>query len=609
VDRSLFPKHEEIVVELWPRCPAAPPALCCAQEDTMQTYKAPVRDMMFALHELHGLDSVDPDLAETILNEAAKLAEQVLAPLNASGDLEGCVLENGVVRTPGGFRQAYRAFREGGWQSLAGEVEYGGQGLPESLNKLVEEMVCSANLSFSLYSILTHSACSAIFHHGSPELRATYLAKLTEGVWSGTMCLTEAQCGTDLSLLRTRARPAGDGSHRVTGTKIFITSGEHDLTENIIHLVLARLPDAPAGVKGISLFLVPKFIPDAAGRPGARNGMYCSGLEHKLGIRASATCQLQFEEATGWLVGEPHKGLRAMFTMMNGARLSVGIEGVGIAEAAYQGAVAYARDRLQGRASESTGDRAADPLLVHADVRRMLLTMRAHAEGGRALGVWLASQLDLAATAPTPAAREEAEDLAAVLTPVVKALCTDLGFEAASLGVQVYGGHGYIRDHGMEQYLRDARIAMLYEGTNGVQAMDLAGRKLPAQGGRLLHRFIEPIAAFIEANGADPALAAFVGPLGAALEHLRDASDRLRVPAEVGAAASDYLRLFGLTALGFMWARAAALALPRQDDAFYRAKLRTARFFMERILPQTGALLAAIGAGGGVIEAFEDAAF
>ncbi len=566
---------------------------------------------MFVLHELHGINTVAPDLVESILGEAGKLAEEVLAPLNPSGDIEGCVLENGVVRTPKGFPQAYRLFCEGGWQSLAGEVAFGGQGLPESLNKLVEEMVCSANLSFSLYSILTHSACSAISHHASPELKERYLAKLVEGIWSGTMCLTEAHAGSDLSLLRARAVPAEDGSYRVSGSKIFITAGEHDLTDNIIHLVLARLPEAPAGVKGISLFLVPKFIPDGDGRPGPRNSVYCVGLEHKLGIKASATCQMAFDDATGWLVGEPHKGLRAMFTMMNGARLSVGIEGIGIAEAAYQGAVSYARERLQGRAAEGSArpDQPADPLLVHPDIRRMLLTMRASAEGGRALGIWLATQLDAAETAETAEARLAAEDLAALLTPVVKGVCTDLGFEAASLAVQVYGGHGYIRDHGMEQYLRDARIAMLYEGTNGVQALDLVGRKLPMGEGRVLNRFVDPVSGFIAAHRENPELAPFVRPLSDALDRLLDATDRVKAQSEMGASANDYLRLFGLTALGFMWARSAVIALPQRNDPFYRAKWLTGQFFMERMLPQTAALHTAIRAGGEVLRTFEDAAF
>jgi alkylation response protein AidB-like acyl-CoA dehydrogenase len=596
----------------------------------MQTYKAPLRDMRFVIHELHdsaslsalpGLQDVTPDLIDSVLEEAGKFMEEVLLPLNAAGDEESCRLENGVVRTPRGFKAAYEAFRNGGWTALAGDPRFGGQGLPESLNKLVEEMICSTNLSFGLYPGLTRGACQGIAGHASEELQQRFLPKMVDGTWSGTMCLTEAHCGTDLGLLRTRATPQPDGGFRISGAKIFISAGEHDLTENIIHLVLARLPDAPAGVKGISMFLVPKFLPGADGRLGPRNGVVCTAIEHKMGLKGSATCQLTFEDATGWLVGKPNKGLAAMFTMMNSERLSVGVQGLGLAEASYQSAVAYARERLQGRALGGTKrpDLPADPIIVHPDVRRMLLTMRAYAEGCRALCGWVARRLDELERAPDAATRAQAADFAALMTPVVKALFTDLGFEATNLGVQVYGGHGYIRDHGVEQYVRDARIAMLYEGTNGVQALDLVGRKLPQNTGRLLRGFFHPVSAFIEAESAHPQLGALVTGLGRAFGALQLATAHiaqkgLADPEEAGAAASEYLRLFGLVALGYMWARTAVVAaekLPAADgDAgFYRDKLTTARFYMERILPQSGALLAAIKSGKGAMMAMEDAAF
>ena len=596
----------------------------------MQTYKAPLRDMRFVLHELHGSDSlaalpgleeVSPELIDSVLEEAAKLAEGVLAPVNMSGDEEGCRLENGVVRTPAGFKAAYDAFKDGGWTAMACDPAYGGQGLPESVNKLVEEMICSANLSFSLYPGLTHGAYQAIAGHASDELKQRYLPKMVDGTWSGTMCLTEAHCGTDLGLLRTKAVPGDDGSYRITGNKIFISAGEHDLTENIIHLVLARLPDAPPGVKGISLFLAPKFLPTEDGRPGARNGVVCTSIEHKMGIKGSATCQLTFEDATGWLVGEPHKGMRAMFTMMNSERLSVGIQGLGVAEASYQGAVAYARDRIQGRSLSGAKEpgRAADSILVHPDVRRMLLTVRSYAEGCRALGAWVARALDDAARSPDPVLQKEADDFTQFMTPVVKALFTDLGFEAASLGMQVYGGHGYIRDHGMEQYARDARIAMVYEGTNGIQALDLVGRKMPLGAGRLLRTFFHPVSAFIEANKDDPHVGKLVGALARGFGALQLATAHVAQkgmadPEEAGAAATEYLRLLGLVALGFMWARMAQVAAAKLPAAngeagFYRAKLTTAQFYMERVLPQAGGLLASIKAGKGAMMAMEDAAF
>lgn len=596
----------------------------------MPIYKAPLEDMRFVLHELYGDTDIaalpgngefTPELIDSVLEEAAKLAEGVLFPLNQSGDLEGCTFENGVVRTPAGFKGAYDTFREGGWTAMAASPEYGGQGLPVPVTLMVEEMLCSANVSFGLYPGLSHGAYVALSHSGTEEQKQIWLPNLVSGKWSGTMCLTEPHCGTDLGLLRTRAVPNDDGSYSISGDKIFISAGEHDLSENIIHLVLARLPDAPAGVKGISLFVVPKFLLHEDGSVGPRNGLACTAIEHKMGIKGTATCAMSFDGAKGWIVGEPNKGLAAMFKMMNSERLSVGIQGLGIAEVAYQNAVAYARERLQGRSltGAKAPDKPADPILVHPDVRRMLLTMRAYIEGCRALAGWVARELEILQKSPDEEAQSAADDFSALMTPIVKAMFTDLGFEIASTAMQVYGGHGYIRDHGMEQYARDARIAMLYEGTNGIQALDLVGRKLPQDGGRLLTRFLDPVLEFIDANAGNAALEPFLPPLQQALEQLQTATGFIMENAmgnhdEAGAASVDYLRLFGLTALAFVWARMVAIAAPRADETdgagqFYRAKVQTAKFFMERLLPQTGSLLAAIQSGSATMMEFEDAAF
>jgi alkylation response protein AidB-like acyl-CoA dehydrogenase len=473
-----------------------------------------------------------------------------------------------------------------------------------------------------MYPGLTMGAYNAIIKHGTDEQKQTYLPKMVEGRWSGTMCLTEPQCGTDLGLIRTKAEPNDDGSYAISGTKIFISAGEHDLSENIIHLVLARLPDAPPGIKGISLFLAPKFLPNDHGEAGPRNGVACGSIEHKMGIRASATCVMNFDGAKGWLVGEPHRGMRAMFTMMNDARLEVGIQGLGVAETAYQSAVAYARDRRQGRALSGAKepDHPADSIMVHPDVRRMLLTMRAFSEGARALAYWVGMQLDISEKHPDAEARQAADDLVALMTPIIKAHFTDEGFNNAHLGVQCMGGHGYIAEWGMEQLLRDARITMLYEGTNGVQALDLVGRKLPSHFGRLLRRFFHPVMAFLEAHQTDPDLAEFVLPLAKAFSRLQQATLHiaqagLKNPNEAGAASADYLRLFALTALGFMWARMVKVAKAKLkagangDAAFYEAKIQTARFFMAKILPENGALFSRIMAGAEALMAFDDAAF
>jgi len=586
----------------------------------MQVYQAPLRDMRFVLNEIFdpqedgfgnfpAHEEFTPDLVDAVLEEAAKICTDVLLPINASGDIEGCVLENGVVRTPTGFKEAYAAFRDGGWCSLANDPKWGGQGLPETVNKLVEEMICAANVSFSLYPGLTHGGTTAIEGHASEDLQQRFLPNMVSGVWSGTMCLTEAHCGTDLGLLRTKAVPQDDGSYRITGNKIFISAGNHDLTENIIHLVLARLPDAPKGVKGISLFIVPKFLIKEDGSIGPSNGASSTGIEHKMGLKASATCQMSFDDSIGWLVGEPNKGMSAMFTMMNTERVSVGVQGLGIATAAYQGAVAYAKDRIQGRAlsGPKRPDLAADPIIVHPDVRKMLMTMRANTEGSRMLSIWIARALDAEAHAADPAVRQRASDLVALMTPVVKALLTDLGHETTQIGVQVYGGHGYIREHGMEQYARDARISMIYEGTNGVQALDLVGRKLPAHGGRYLRAFFHPVSEFIEAHKEVPGMEKMIKGLEQAFGALQLATATIAQkgmsdPEEAGAASTDYLRLLGLVAIAYLFARAAKVAgmnkmMGNDPDGFYTAKLTTTRFYYERILPQTGGLLMAIKAG------------
>jgi alkylation response protein AidB-like acyl-CoA dehydrogenase len=592
------------------------------ENNLMPTYSAPLGDMKFVLRELFagerddalpGTEDFSDDVIDAVLEEAAKLSETVLAPLNRSGDEEGCTFDNGVVRTPMGFKEAYAQFIAGGWTGLSGDPAYGGQDLPQSIGLLVSEMNSSANLAFTMYPGLSHGAYEALHKWGTPELKSRYLPKLVDGSWSGTMCLTEAHCGTDLGLIRTRAEAHADGSFAITGTKIFISAGEHDLTENILHLVLARLPDAPDGVAGISLFLVPKVLPNADGRVGQRNGVACGALEHKMGIKASSTCVMNFDAATGFLVGSAHKGMRAMFTMMNGARLAVGVQGLSVAEASYQGAVAYARERLQGRAltGAQSPQQPADSILVHADVRRMLLAMRANIEGGRALVAWVAHELDVSERHTDPLRREAAGELVSLLTPIVKAHLTDLGSECANLGVQVLGGHGYIREHGMEQLIRDARICQIYEGTNGIQAMDLVGRKLAQRAGRLLRHFFHPVSLYLSENANNEELAAFIAPLAKVFGRLQQATGMLaqrglKNPDEAAAAASEYLRLFALVAMAYLWCRAveAAQRGGAQSDNFYRAKLSTARFFYERILPQSGALFAAIMGGAGAINEF-----
>lgn len=585
----------------------------------MVAYTAPLRDMRFVLNELlqaeqlaqlPGFEEATPDLVDAILEECAKFTQNELLPLNLSGDTEGCTYENGVVRTPKGFKEAYSQFIEGGWTALTASTEWGGQGLPHLMGVVTSEMICSSNLSFGMYPGLSHGAYDALEIHGTDELKQLYLPKLADGTWSGTMCLTEPHSGTDLGLIRTKAEPNDDGSYRITGTKIFISAGEHDLTENILHLVLAKLPDAPPGIKGISLFLVPKFLPNPDGTPGPRNGAACGSIEHKMGIKASSTCVMNFEDAKGWLVGPKHKGMRCMFTMMNAARLGVGMQGLGLAETAYQTGVAYARDRIQGRSldkKKQNPGKAADSIIVHPDVRRMLLTMRATNEAARALAYWVGMNLDISRKHPDPEKRQEADDLVSLLTPIVKGYLTDHGFAAANLAVQIHGGHGYIHEYGVEQLVRDARITQIYEGTNGIQALDLVGRKLPMEMGRLLRRFFHPVSEFIEANMMDARMGEFVMPLAKAFAKLQQATalvaqKGMARPEEAGAAATDYLKLFSLVALAYMWCRMVQVALEKleagqADKEFYEAKLHSARFFMARILPEHGSLFIQIGAG------------
>jgi alkylation response protein AidB-like acyl-CoA dehydrogenase len=571
----------------------------------MAQYSPPIDDMRFLLSDvfdfdaqistLPGYEEIYAEFAASILEEGGKFCAEILEPLNRTGDEEGCKLENGLVSTPKGFPDAYRAFVEAGWGGLSGNPEFGGQGLPHVLQVLFDEMLSSANLSFGLFAGLTRGAVEAIAHHATDELKSKYLPNMVSGEWTGAMALTEASAGTDLGLLTSRAEPNLDGSYRIKGTKIFISSGDHDFGGNVIHLVLARLPDAPKGVKGISLFLVPKFLVKDDGSLGGRNGMSVGALEHKMGIHAQPTCVMNYDEAIGWLVGEPGRGLNAMFTMMNAERLFVGIQGLGIAEAANQKAATYARERLQGRSLD--GARAPVPIIEHPDVRRMLLSGRAFIDAARALSTWTAMQMDIASRHPDETTRRDADGLVALLTPVVKATFTDLGFETAVMSQQVFGGHGYIREWGMEQYVRDARIAQIYEGTNGVQAMDLVGRKLLADGGKQVTRLLAIIKEDLDAAGSDAKPIAEAS--ATALDRLRRTTEHLlsraNYPAEIGAAATDYLRLFALVSFGWMWTRMATKSFMAADTTpLHRRKIMTARFFAERVLPQTIGLEASI---------------
>ncbi len=589
----------------------------------MPQFSAPLRDHLFCLYalldfeahvKLPGFDGLSRDVLEAVLEQSARFCSDVVYPLNRSADEEGVHFDQGRVTTPRGFRDAYAQLVEGGWPALTAAPEHGGQGMPHMVNILFEEMLNGASLSFGLFPGLTRGAYVLLKDHGSEAQQALYGPKLASGEWAGSMCLTEAHCGTDLGLLKTQAVAKGDGSFALTGTKIFISAGEHDLTENIIYFVLARLPDAPKGSKGISLFVVPKFLVGADGAPGDRNGISCGAVEHKMGIHGCPTCVMNLDGATGWLVGEPHQGLKAMFSMMNTERIAVGIHGLAIAEASYQNAVAYARERLQGRAPSGPRDaqKPADPIIVHPDVRRMLLTQRALTEGCRMLALWTAQALDVSERHPDAAVRKRADDMVALMTPVVKAFLTDCGSEVANLGVQVLGGHGFIRANGQEQYVRDVRITQIYEGTNGVQSMDLLGRKVLHL--NLFDSFAKPVEAYVTAHEGDDRLVEFLAPLAAAHDLLEDATAFIREraathPEEAGAAAADYMRLFALTSLAYLWARAAEVSIPRSNDDFHRAKLATARFFMQRILPDTASLHAKIVAGAATVMELDEAMF
>jgi len=589
----------------------------------MASYQAPLRDMNFVINEVWDIkelikmlpyyEHVDSEFIEPILEQAAKFCENELAPLNQSGDKEGVHFNNGEVTTPKGFKEAYRHLVEGGWMSLNADPQYGGQGLPKMLQILLDEMLTSSNVSFSLYTALTQGAIQAVQLYASDEIKKTYLPKLVSGEWSGTMCLTESHCGTDLGLLRTKAEPQSDGNYKISGTKIFITSGEHDLTENIIHTVLARLPNAPAGVKGISLFLVPKFLVNKEGtlddNKGGRNPVYCGSIEHKMGIKASSTCVMNFDNATGYLIGEPHKGMQAMFSVMNLERINIGIEGLGLAEVAYQNALAYAKDRLQSRSLSGAKypDKIADPIIVHPDVRRMLLIIKAYNEGARAFVAWIGMQVDIAKHHSDPETKTAANNLILLTTPVIKAFFTDYGCEACNLGLQVLGGHGYINEWGMEQFVRDVRIAQIYEGTNGIQALDLVRRKLVMNKGQYLNQLTELMSEFIAQHRENEMLNEFINPFEEKLKVLVEVSYWIMKEAEhnpeiMGASSNDYLRLFALVILAFMWAKMAVIAVEKQDqDKFYKAKLHTARFYFKWLLPNVDSLKQTILAGSDVL--------
>ena len=596
----------------------------------MPHYTPPMRDMQFVLHELFNVvdqlrllpkhADIDASTLNAVLEEGGKFAAEVLAPLNRGGDEQGCVLDQKThaVTAPAGFKEAYAKFIEGGWPALSADPAFGGQGLPILLNQCLYEMLNSANQAWTMYPGLSHGAYECLHAHGTDEQKALYLPKLTSGQWTGTMCLTESHCGTDLGLLRTKAEPQPDGSHKLSGQKIFISAGEHDLAENIVHLVLARLPDAPQGSKGISLFVVPKILPNADGSLGARNPIFCTGLEHKMGIHGNATAQLNLDGATGWLVGEPNKGLPAMFVMMNAARLGVGNQSLGLTEVAYQNAVTYAKERIQMRSlsGPKATDKPADPIIVHPDVRKMLLTARAYAEGGRALSMHIALLIDTYLATDDDEVRKNAEDEVALLTPIVKAFLTDNGWIATSSCLQVFGGHGYIREWGMEQFVRDARINMIYEGTNTIQSLDLLGRKVLADNGAKLKKFGKRIQTFVEDEGVDEAMQEFVNPLADLGDKVTKLTTELGMKAfgnadEVGAAAVDYLRVLGHLTFAYFWARMAKVALQKkgEGDPFYTAKLATARFYFAKLLPETAGLIRSARAGLQPLMAMDEALF
>ncbi len=596
----------------------------------MPTYSAPVKDIKFLLHDffnLHQYNNIPtfaeatPDLLDAILDEAAKVAENVLQPMNLSADGQGCKLEGGKVITPDGFKEAYNQHLEAGWQGMTGDVNYGGQGLPQTLGLILNEFMVSANWGFAMYPGLTKGATEAISAWGTDEQKELYLPKMYSAEWSGTMNLTEPHCGTDLGLLRTKAEPQKDGSYKITGTKIFISAGDHDLTENIIHLVLARIPGSPEGIRGVSLFIVPRNSINEDGSSGENNGVSCGALEEKMGIHSNSTCVLNYDEATGYLLGEKDKGMKAMFTMMNEARLGVAIQGLAIAEVANQNAVAYANDRVQGRAltGAKNPDDKADPIMVHPDVRRMLMTNRAFIEGSRAMSIWAGIKVDTAREHPDEAERDKAEELLALITPVLKSYMSDQGVEAASRALQCFGGHGYIRDWGMEQFLRDSRIAPIYEGTNGIQAMDLIGRKLPAKGGAAIRAYFDMIQTFIDDNKTNDSLANYIPLLEKALGRLQAASmwlmqHGMEDPNNAGSGAHYYLNLMALVTMAYFWADMAKkagemLAAGEGDKTFLENKLITADFFFSHMLPETSSLKVKIEAGAMSVMALDAQSF
>ena len=597
----------------------------------MPTYTAPTRDTRFLVNELldlasygnlPGFEMASPDVTDAVITEGGKFCAEVLAPINQSGDQEGCTRhEDGSVTTPKGFKEAFNQFREAGWGTLAQPEEFGGQGLPHVLGFVMEEFISSANQAFGMYPGLTNGAISALIAKGTQEQKEMYLPKMVSGEWTGTMNLTEPQCGTDLGMIRTKAEPKGDGSYSITGTKIFISAGEHDLSDNIIHLVLAKTPGAPDSTKGISLFVVPKFLVNEDGSVGERNGVMCGSIEHKMGIHANSTCVLNYDGATGWLVGEENKGLAAMFIMMNAARLGVGMQGLSQAEVAYQNAVAYALDRRQGRAltGPAEPEAQADPIFVHPDVRRMLMDAKAFTEGMRALSLWGALLVDRTHKAQTEEERAEADAMIGLLTPVIKGYGTDKGYEVATNMQQVFGGHGYIEEWGMSQFVRDARIAQIYEGTNGVQAMDLCGRKLAQKGGAAIQASFKAVGDDIAAAKDDDDLGAMAEALEKALGQQQAATmwfmqNAMQNPNHLGAGAHHYMHIMGIVTLGWMWLRMAkvaqtALASDTDDKAFYEAKLATARYYMDRFLPDVGALRRKLEAGADSLMALDEAAF
>ncbi len=592
----------------------------------MPIYQAPISDFRFLINEvleaeqrdaLPSAESAGEDIIDAVLSEGAKFCESVLQPLNGIGDTEGCSFDNGDVRTPAGFRDAYESYCQAGWPGLTSDPEFGGQGLPLYLGLAMAEMITASNTSWGMYPALSHGAWALIHRHGSEDQKSMFLPNMISGKWTGTMNLTESHCGTDLGLIRSRAEPEGDDRYRISGTKIWISAGDHDLAENIIHLVLARLPDAPEGTRGISLFIVPKFEVGADGDSGQPNGVRCAGIDHKMGIKGSATCEIIFDNATGYLVGEPHRGLHYMFTMMNGARLETGIQGLGLASVAYQNAVEFARERLQGRSLDGAKfpDKPADPIIVHPDVRRMLMISRAFIEGARGIGLWTALKLECEHFHPDESVRAQAGHWVALMTPIIKAWFTDMGFEGTNHGVQVHGGAGYILDTGVEQFVRDARITRIYEGTNGIQALDLVGRKLVAANGETVKSFFDEAESLLADIGDDESMAEFTDPLKTALERLKATTGWVyqhmaRNPLEAGAASTDYLNLFALTAMAWSWtlqARAARRGLENgaMTEGFYNNKLITARFFMQRMLPETEGLKSRIKAGAEAMMAME----